>query len=365
MNMKKLVQSFILVWLFVVITTPIAFAQDENVITLDQAINMAIKHSNSIKQMEYDIEKAEEYHKAALDNLSYIPSGAAEPQVAAAWTAALNTQISLQMAKKSKEVEQDKIALNVFNEYTGVLQARKNLELAEMKYEKAKKDWQITLLSYDCGLISQSQLKLAESGQKAAQASYELAKKEVEKAYQSFNSLIGLNLTDRPLLQNAIEYSPINIIDLDHEIARIMDRNPAIWLAEQQVELAEIQLDLYNWADPSREPYEVKKIDIEKAKLTAADGKQQIKNALYSLYKTIVQLEDSYAMSYEAFKIAQEDFRVKEIQYELGMLSKQDYMASKLALTEAENNLNKIVYQHEALKQTFYKPWAATSTGSN
>lgn len=361
--MKRIVHSLLLVFLFTVMITPFAYAQD--VITLDQATDMAIKHSNSIKQIEYDIEKGEEYQKAALDNLSYIPSGAAEPQVAAAWTAALNTQISLQMAKKSKEVEQDKIALNVFNEYTGVLQARKNLELAEMKYEKAKKDWQITLLSYDCGLISQSQLKLAESGQKAAQASYELAKKEVEKAYQSFNSLIGLNLTDRPLLQNAIEYSPINIIDLDHEIARIMDRNPAIWLAEQQVELAEIQLDLYNWADPSREPYEVKKIDIEKAKLTAADGKQQIKNALYSLYKTIVQLEDSYAMSYEAFKIAQEDFRVKEIQYELGMLSKQDYMASKLALTEAENNLNKIVYQHEALKQTFYKPWAATSTGSN
>jgi len=359
--MKKIVHSLLLVLLFIAMITPLAYAQDGNVITLDQAIDMATKHSNSIKQMEYDIEKGEEYQKAALNNLSYIPSGPAEPQVAAAWTAALNTQISLQMAKKSKEVERDKIALNVFNEYTGVLQATKDLELAELKYEKAKKDWQITLLSYDCGLISQSQLKLAESGQKAAQASYELAKKEVENAYQNFNSLIGLSLNERPLLLDAIEYTPIGIADLDHEIARIMNGNPAIWLAEQQISLAEIQLDLYNWADPLREPYEVKKINIEKAELTAADGKQQMKDALYSLHKAIVQLEDSYAIACEALKMAQEDFRVKEVQYELGMLSKQDYMASKLALTEAENNLNKIVYQHESLIQTFYKPWAAST----
>ena len=197
--MKKRVHTILLVLLLIVMTSPLAYAQDANVITLDQAINMAIKHSSSIKQMEYDIKKGEEYQKAALDNLSYIPSGPAEPQVAAAWTAALNTQISLQMAKKSKEVEEDKITLNVFNEYTGVLQANKDFELAELKYEKAKKDWQIALLSYDCGLISQSQLKLAESGQRTAEASYELAKKEVEKAYQDFNHLIGISLNERPV----------------------------------------------------------------------------------------------------------------------------------------------------------------------
>jgi outer membrane protein len=358
--MRKMVHSLLLVMLFMVMVTLPAYAQEEKVITLDQAIDMAIKHSNSIKQKEYDIEKGEEYLKAALSNLS-IPSGQAEPQVAAAWTAALNAQIGLQMAKESKKVEEDRIALDVFNNYTEVLSANQSLKLAELKYEKVKKDWQIALLSYDCGAISQSQLKLAEYGQKTAQASYELSKKEVEKAYQNFNSLIGLSLSERPLLLDGIEYTPIDIVDLDHEIARIMDKNPAIWLAEQQVELAEIQLDLYNWADPLREPYEVKKIDIEKAKLTATDGKQLMKNSLYSLHKGIVRLEDSYAIACEALKMAQEDFRVKEVQYELGMLSKQDYMASKLALTEAENNLNKIVYQHESLIQTFYKPWAAST----
>jgi len=362
--MQKTVHILMLVLALVFAMTPGVCAQDNNVITLDQAVEMAKKQSRSLKQIDYDIEKAEEYHKAAVDNLPYIPSGSAEPQVAAAWTTALNTQISLQMAKKNKEVEEDKIVLDVFNKYTEVLTANRNLEYAQLSYEKAKKDWQVALMSYDCGMISQSQLKQAEYAHKMAQASYEYSKKEVEKAYQNFNNLVGLSLSDRPLLRDEIEYTPIDIVDLNHEIARVMDNNPAIWLAEKQVELAEIQLDLYNWADPTREPYKAKKIDKEKAELTAADSKQQMKNALYNLYKLIMQLEDSYNITLESLKMAQEDFRVKEMQYEVGMITKQDYIASKLALTEAENNLKKIIYQHESLKQTFYKPWAMTSSES-
>ena len=58
------------------------------------------------------------------------------------------------------------------------------------------------------------------------------------------------------------------------------------------------------------------------------------------------------------FEVAETDFQVKKLQYEVGMLSKQDYLAAEVELAKAQNDFNKIVYQHELLKQTFYKPWA-------
>lgn len=359
--MKKII-SYIILTLFIVVSfTPNAFALTENnsiSISLEQATEMAIKKSNTLKQIDYDIERGEEVRSSIADKLQYIPSGPTPPEVSTVFTTLVATDIGLQMTKKGKELEKDKITLNVFNKYTDVLSADKKLELAKLELDKAKKDWHITLLSYDAGVISKSQLKFAEYGHKATNVAYEAAEKELDKAYQELNSLIGLKSQERPILTEEIEFVPIEVDDINHTVVRIMDGNPAIWLAEQEVNLAEIQLDLYSWTDPMREPYEAKKIDVEKAELSAADSKKQMRDGLYSLYQVLLQLEDNYKMTEQALKIAKEDYRLKEIQYDAGVISKQDYLDAELALAKAENDFNQIVYKHEALKQTFYKPWA-------
>ena len=58
--------------------------------------------------------------------------------------------------------------------------------------------------------------------------------KEVDKAYQELNNLIGLKPEDRPILAESIEFAPLEVDDLESTITRIMEGNPAIWLAEQQ-----------------------------------------------------------------------------------------------------------------------------------
>lgn len=360
--MKKKISYLILSLFLVLALTPNAFGEDklEDVeLTLDQAIEMALKHSNEMKQIEYDIERGEEVRESAADKVKFIPSGAgSDSQAASAFTALVATDLGLQMTKKGKSLEEDKIVLNVFNKYTEVLNTTETLELAKLQQDKAKQDWQVTLLSHDVGVISWSQLKLAESGHKSANISYELAQKDVDKAYLEFNTLIGLKPQDRSLLTDEIEFVPIEVEDLDHAIVRIMDGNPAIWLAEQQVDLKNIELSLYNWGDPVREPYGAKIIDVEKAELSAIDVKREMRSGLRNIYQEILQLEDNYRLAEQGLKVAEEDYKIKKIQYDVGVISKQDYLNSEMALAEAENDFNKLVYLHESLKQTFYKPWA-------
>lgn len=360
--MKKIISCLILAFFLAVALTPSTYAQDkpDDVnLTLNKTVEMALKQSNSIKQIEYDIERGEESRKFIAERLPYLPGGPGDPGTSNAYTALIATDMGLQMTKKSKGLEVDRITLNVFNAYYGVITAQSNLELAKLQLDKAKKDWQVALLSYDTGVISKTQLKLAESGNKTTNTSYELAQKEVDRAYQNLNSIIGLKPQDRPVLNDNVEFTPIEIDNLDNTIVRIMDGNPALWLAEQQVKLENIELNLYDFTNPSREPYKAKQIDIQKAELSAADKKKQMRDGLYSLYQNIMQLEDNYKMVAQGLRVAEEDFQLKKLQYEVGMLSKQDYLAAELALCKAENNFNQIIYQHEALKQTFYKPWAA------
>lgn len=359
--MKKILSGLIFALFLVVTIVPNTYAQDDasmSSITLDQAIEMALNHNKSIRKVQYDIERGQEVRDSVAEDVKYIPSGQTDPRVAAAYTGLLATDLQLQMTKKNLEVEKDKVTLSVFNKYTSVLAAIKNLDLAELKFEKAKKDRQIAQISCSMGVASPSQLKQAEHLYKTSELSYELARKDLEKTYENFNSVVGLSLKERPLLVDDIKYAPLEIAELSSEVTRIIDGSPAIWLMEQQVDLYEVTLRLHNWADPTSEPYEAKEIDVDKAKVSAAESKEHLRNGLYNIYQAIVQLEDNYEIVSQAVNLSQEDFRVKELQYELGMLSKQEYLASELSLAEAENSFNNIVYQHEILKQTFYKPWA-------
>lgn len=362
--MKKILSGLIFALFLVVIIVPNTYAQDvanSSSITLDQAVEMALNHNKSIRKVEYDIERGQEVRDSVADGVKYIPSEQTDPAVAMAYTGLLATDMQLQMTKKTLEVEKDKVTLNVFDKYTAVLAAVKNLDLAELKLEKAQKDYQIVQIGYSIGTVSQSQLKQAEYQNKTCGLNYELAQKQLEKAYENFNSGVGLNLSQRPLLVDSIEFEPIEFADLAHEVTRIIDGSPAIWLAEQQVDLYEVTLRLHNWADPTSAPYEAKQIDVDKAKVSAADGKEQLRNGLYNLHKEIIQLQDNYEVVAQAVNMTQEDLRIKKLQYQLGMLSKQEYLAAQLALTEAETNFNNIKYAHEYLKQSFYKPWAITA----
>lgn len=364
--MKKKVSCLILAVFLLLVLNPITYAQDDHsadgLLTLDKAVKMALKKSNKLKEIDYDIERAEEVRKSIASSVSFVPAGPdPDPTASAAFTSLVAADMGLLMTKKSKDLEIDKITLNVFKQYTGVITANYDFELAELQQDKAKRDWQVALLSYDTGLISWSQLKLAEAANKTADTSYELAKKEVDKAYQELNNLIGLKPEDRPILAESIEFAPLEVDDLESTITRIMEGNPAIWLAEQQADLARLELDLYSWANPNREPYSAKKIDVDKAELSAVDAKKQMRESLNTLYLQIMQLEDSYKMAEEGLRIAETDFQVKKLQYEVGMLSKKDYLDAELNLATARNELGKIVYQHELLKQTFFKPWALSS----
>lgn len=361
--MKKRIAYIMIAFFLVLALTPSTYAKaadDVRTLSLAEATEMAIKKSSSLKQADYDIERGEEVRESISDKLSYIPSGPTPPEVSAVFTTLIASDMALQMTKKNKDLEMDRINLEVFNKYTKVLSATEAAELAMLELEKANKDWHITLLTYDAGVISNSLVKQAGYGQKAITAQHEAAIKEVDKAYQELNAILGLNAQDRPILIEEINYKPIEVEDINHTVVRIMDGNPAIWLAEQNAKLADIQLDLYSWTDPMREPYEAKKIDVEKAELSAADAKRQMRDGLHSLYQNLLQVEDNYVALEQGLNVAREDYELKELQYRLGLLSKQDYLAAELDLARAENNFKQIVYQHEAMKRAFYTPWAAT-----
>ncbi len=358
---KRLHILMVIALLITMFTTPPMYAVEPTQqlsLTMDQAVDLSIKNSKTIRQAEYNVERSEEVRKSLAEKVTFIPLEASSPEADQLFTSLVAADIGMQMAKKNKNMEEDKLIATVKKDYMALLEALSSKEYAEKSLKNAQLTAKISRVSYEYGLVSKSQLRMSDSAYKVAEGTLKTADVKLEKAYITFNQTTGLGANQRPILIDQPEYLPLDVDDIEFAIVRILDGSPAIWLAEQNAQLADVKLMLYNWSDPTREPYKAKEIDVEKAELSAVEVKEQLRGSLRGMYYTLRQLEEGYTLAEERLSISQEDFRVKELMYELGLVSKADYLKAELELAKAENELKNLIYQHETLKLYFEKPWA-------
>jgi len=366
--MKKIMAVLLVMLLFTAIIAPAALAQDtatqtgERQLTLQEAYDLAAKNSRSLKQAQLAVDRALEVKDFRLNQVTYTPSGPTPTEAAATFTAAAMADTAYQMAVKSKGAAEDTLYLSVVQNYTNLLTAQENLEYSKKSLENAQLQNKINNLSLALGMTSPIQYGIGNSAYETAQLSLETAQTALEKAYTDFNNLLGINAAERPVLLDRPSFEPLNISNIETHISRVLNQDPNIWMKEQSVNLAAMELDLYNYMNPLRDPYAAEKIDVETAELSAADTRSQMEYMLRTLYNSVKQLEEGYKMQEQALNIAEQSLALKKLMYEVGMASKVELSAAELEASKARQDLNKTAYQHMCLKLALEKPWAYVSS---
>lgn len=363
---KKVTSGLLVVLLVVFAVAPSSQAEEYTAeLTLEQAYQMALANSKEIKQVNYQIERAQEVRDSLAGKAQSIASGAASPAPMVI-NSLVAADIGLGMTSKQKTVVEEQIECSVMSKYMSVLTAQNNMQLAQQNLKYIDLQRYISSLSFEIGASSSYEWTKARNGYETAKTGLDISKVELEKAYLELNTIIGLHPEDRPILtEKPVFQSITEDIDADHAISRIVSEDPTVWLKEQNIDLSEIQLTLYNWSDPTREPWVAKQIDVDTAKLSAVQLREQLKDSLYTVLKSLEQLENSYSMKQQEMASAQEDYKVQQLRFELGLISNLELKQSQLTLQQKENELENLVCQHELLKYSFYKPWAAYTTSMN
>jgi|GEM_PF-2550120 len=366
--LKRIIVSTLLILLTL---TPAAYAgqpagsTDQN-LTLDvnQAVNMALKNSTALKTADYNVERANEVQEAADLKVIYIPTSPSNsPTADAYYTGAVSASISARMAVKTKTVEEDRVVLTAVRDYNSLLNAIADQEYAKQNVATTLMQYNNNRISYDLGIVSSSQLIGYQASYQAAKAGLDRANLALDKAYLTFNSLLGLPIASRPVLSEKPAYSALKLASADAKISGILDQCPTVWLAEQSAKLANLQASLWNAA--SNTPYEAQIIDTKKAELTASDTRTQMRDLINGLYNGIEQSEAAYDIYSQQVKAQTETVRVKRIMFDLGMATKYDVMSAELLLADYQRTLNSTINNHEYLEMAFEKPWAYVASASN
>lgn len=369
--MKKRIAALLVMLLFTAIIAPAALAQDtdsqtgERQLTLQQAYDIAAKNSRSLKQAQLAVDRALEVKEFRLDNVTYTPSGPTPPEAAAAFTTAAMADMGYQMAVRSKTVGEDSLHLSVMDKYNKLLTAQENLDYSKKSLTNAQLQHKINNLSLALGMTSSIEYSIGDSAFETNKVGLQNAETALEKAYTDFNNLLGINVNERPILLDQPTFEPLAIDDLESTISRTLNQDPTIWLTEQKVDLAAMELDLYSYLNPARDPIEAERIDVETEKLSAMDTRNQMQYMLRTLFNSLQQLEEAYLMKEQAVKIADQTLTLKKLMYDVGMVSEMDMSKAELEAYKAHLDLDQTAYQYTYLKTAFEKPWAYVGSMSN
>ncbi|SFQ99444.1 TolC family protein [Desulfoscipio geothermicus] len=341
-------------------------------LTLNEAIEKAIKHSEVVKKADLEIDRTEALRDEASDQLDFIPTVGDvvyyDPQFEIAWASLLQADLTWRMSKKSYDARLDGIALDTYQLYWNVLKARESVEVKEIVLEQARLELQQSRAAYQHGIVAKfgqgnsagttmMALDQAEAAMDKAESDLAAAQNELDHAYTEFNQLVGLWPEDRPVLVDELEFHPLEVTNLDTEVNRALENSPSVWLAEQGVQLQEYINDLA-WAKGQYTPYDAREAELEQAELDAQSAKDATRLLVRDLYYTLKNLEESYKSAEKGVTRAEEELKTKELMYQAGVAGKLDVAAAEVALAEAEQLLKELAAQHAYTKLLFQKPWA-------
>lgn len=104
--------------------------------------------------------------------------------------------------------------------------------------------------------------------------------------------------------------------------------------------------------------YKQRKTEVEQARLDAASAEDAVETLTRALYYSVRTLEENYPAAEQAVKVAEENLRVTELKYQVGMAIKADVVASEASLAQARQKLLDLKKNHAYLKLALTKPWA-------
>lgn len=343
-------------------------AAAKDTLSLDEAIKLALEHDRGIKKAAAEIDRTKALRDQAQEDVQFTPVlggyvGPYGPQIEANWNKLLSYDLAWRVSKRDYEAKIDALVLDVCKKYWDVQVAQSKLTLQEKLKEQALVNLQNARAGVAAGTIAQSILTIAEAQYQQAVKNCELARHELDDAYNALNQTIGLDAGERPELTDDVKFEPLKVDSLEAEVSRVLDKDPNVWKARQNIDLKKWAADMMYFIKGVYTPYEARQKELEEAELDYANAREVMAKFTRTIYYQAKKVEEGYAAALEALKMAGEKLRVERAKYEVGISIKADVLAAEVAVVQAKQALDDLVRKHAYLKLAFEKPWAV-STGS-
>lgn len=366
---------------YVLLNTESGVDESTTVYTFEEAYEMALKDSSSLKSLEDSVLYLEDLKDQLVDNLDYLDtmdfflnSTILDPETTIADRTA--KELSLQANMESiitvarsiqsvdqqhilhdtnKEMIEDGVEISLINKLNNIKQLETQISLLSESVELGKVNIENLTLKNELGYASDYELETAKTTQKNNEASLETLKLSLKTGKESLNVFLGLPATSNISVTYNEEMKALEDFKLEPFIMKQRESAPNIKVLKSQLEIARYN----NNTNPvmSNELSSSTRNDLKTADRALADGQDQIEENIRTAYNNINQLIQQDKSLRLKVEQAKADYNSVVVSYQAGMATELQVKQAKLGIVSAEKAVDDNMMQYNTLVFMLEKPY--------
>lgn len=327
--------------------------EDDNVLTVEEATERAIKYSKELKTMSESISLAQDDEKDTNRDLFYASE---YNEVTSLAVQLKNLQNNIKNYMANSEVTKQSLELSVIQMFTSIIEAENSLELCDKQLELSQKDLELAELKVQLGLMTENEYNTEKNTYNKIETQRDTISISLDKAYTSLNRILGYDLDEKYAVKLDTEYTPFEeTMPLETKILKAIASSQTISEKEDSVAVAKYELDVYS-SLYSNEKKESKQNSYNKASRELDDAKTNLRINITDLYNSIQTMEKQYNDNLAELEQMKTELAVKEVQYSLGKITLLELEKYQYEISSLENTIQNQVYDHDILLRKYENP---------
>ncbi len=315
-------------------------------LTIQEAAERAYRVSHEVRRAAEEKSKALLEKQKATDALkdSYIFF---TPEYEEDHRRVVMAELNYQAKMGAEEAASERLDVRVVEKYAAVLSARGEVEVAGREFAREEWNFSRARVSRRLGAVSAFQLEQARTALQARRSALDLAEKQLAKAYEELNILIGYPAERRPRLVTEFSFQPLDIKSILAEANRALEASHDLYALGRYVQIQRQELRSL-FLDRDLQEKEVKLSELDKAEL-----RREIQNQVRLFYQDILALEETINSARIGLQAAENTLRLTRVRQEVGLAVRGDLLGAELEVAAARQRLLELELSHYAFSAAY------------
>lgn len=354
----------------VVLTPEEIVAQALPTITVEEALEKAIKYSPNLKDLEDTLDFMKESDEKIYDRIGSVKIPSYEYK---RWTSegmhglvssVYQLDSGMKQTKLAEKIQKMALEVTVKSMFSSIKNNQNSLKLVQKNAEIQDQLFQQGQTKYRLGMLSKYNLDQLQVAAEQAKGNAALLETTLEQTYIKFNNLIGENPEKRFEFVYDVTFEPYEMTQtIDQYINKALKEDLSIQLQELATDAAKFKRNYRNY-DAITSTDDADELDYDKQKRALKTAKEQKELLIRNAYLQLGQMETMYASAQSALTKAQADYRVAQVNYQAGNVTKTVVEQAEMGVISAQNALNELVHNYDMLVYTFENPSLLADTGA-
>lgn len=231
--------------------------------------------------------------------------------------------------KKQLDNAADQIVMGAQTQYITLVTIDNNITALERSISAIDRTIPVMEKQLEIGMVSELDLKTLQNQRDTAQSSLESIINQKETLQNSLSVMLGNDANTTVTVEGLPDISyDIKKINYTQDLESAMKNSYTIW--QKQDALRKASNDYEDDVTSTLDAYDAAKLDLEAAKV-------QTENSFKALYETLLEKQRLLEQANENLTLAEQNFKVSEVKYNIGNISKLEYENAKDTLESSKD----------------------------